>query len=221
MLNPPTCIEKSLVNSGDDKCSLMMGLFASQRKAIVIFALVTIASAGFFSCQEQFTPALPDVVDFNYDVRPIFAQKCFLCHGPDAGSRKANLRLDTYEGATALSKEGTAAISPGHADKSMMVFRINHKDPAIMMPTPESNLQLTSRERAIIEKWIEQGAEWKQYWAFIPPVMPATLRKKDASVSSIDFLVDQKIAEYGLETSTEADPNTLIRRVSYMLTGIP
>ena len=169
-----------------------MALAAIRRKAIVIFALVTIASAGFFSCQQEFTPALPDKVDFNYDVRPILAQKCFLCHGPDAGSRKANLRLDTYEGATALSKEGTRAISPGHTDKSMMVFRINHKDPAITMPTPESNLQLTARERALIEKWIDQGAEWKQYWAFIPPVMPASLGKKDDEVSAIDFLVNQK-----------------------------
>jgi hypothetical protein len=198
-----------------------MALNAIRRKAIVIVTLVMIASAGFFSCQQEFSPALPDKVDFNYDIRPILAQKCFLCHGPDGGTRKANLRLDTYEGATALSKEGTRAIDPGHTDKSMMVFRINHKDPAITMPTPESNLHLTARERAIIEKWIDQGAQWKQYWAFIPPVMPASLAKKEDKESAIDFLVNQKIDEYGLETSPETNKNTLLRRVSYLLTGLP
>ncbi|HSB92294.1 MAG TPA: DUF1549 and DUF1553 domain-containing protein, partial [Flavitalea sp.] len=86
---------------------------------------------------------------------------------------------------------------------------------------PESNLQLTERERALIEKWIDQGAEWKQYWAFIPPAMPASLATKEEDESAIDFLVNKKIKEYGLEISPEANKNTLVRRVSYLLTGLP
>ena len=111
---------------------------------------------------------LPEVVDFNYHIRPILVQKCYLCHGPDSGSRKANLRLDTYEGATAITKEGLRAIDPGHAEKSLVLFRINHKDPDIVMPTPESNLKLSEREIRLLEKWIEQGAEWKPHWSFLP-----------------------------------------------------
>jgi hypothetical protein len=193
--------------------------FFSRNKTLVISALLVLAVAGFaiFSGNKE-TP-LPKHVDFNYDIRPILVQKCYLCHGPDPSSRKANLRLDTYEGATALTKEGLKAIDPGHTKNSLVLFRINHKDPDIQMPTPESNLTLTERERKLIEKWIEQGAEWKPHWAFLPETQTPDV--KDYKGNPIDYFINNKLDELGLDAGKEADKNALIRRVSYVLTGLP
>lgn len=187
----------------------------------MILVLMVVPVIYFSACQQSHTAAIPDKVDFNYDVRPILVQKCYLCHGPDPSSRKAGLRLDTYEGATALSKEGLRAITPGHSDKSQLVFRINHKDPEIMMPTPESNLRLTDRERAILEKWIDQGAEWKPHWAFIPPSISEKAAKQDLDKNGIDYFVQEKLEQNGLKAAPEADKLALIRRVSFLLTGLP
>lgn len=187
----------------------------------MILVLMAVPVIYFSACQQSHTAAIPDKVDFNYDVRPILVQKCYLCHGPDPSSRKAGLRLDTYEGATALSKEGLRAITPGHSDKSQLVFRINHKDPEIMMPTPESNLRLTNRERAILEKWIDQGAEWKPHWAFIPPSISEKAAKQDLDKNGIDYFVQEKLEQNGLKAAPEADKLALIRRVSFLLTGLP
>ena len=194
------------------------GVALYQKLTLIISTVVAIAY-GVMSCGENFSPAIADKVDFNYDIRPILVQKCYLCHGPDPGSRKANLRLDTYEGATALLKDGLKAIDPGHAKKSLVLFRINHNDPDIVMPTPESNLTLTEREIELIEKWIEQGAEWKPHWSFIPPKETPAI--KDFKGNPIDYFINQKLAENDLKSSPEADKHALIRRVSYVLTGLP
>jgi uncharacterized membrane protein len=112
-------------------------------------------------------PGLPAVVDFNFDVKPILVQKCYLCHGPDPSSRKGGLRLDTEAGATQLLKSGNAAINRDHPDISALISRIEHKDPDMVMPPPDSKMLLTEKEIAILSKWIKQGAEWKPHWAFI------------------------------------------------------
>lgn len=192
---------------------------ATHFKILLVISALLLFAYGFMGCGQSFSPPLADKVDFNYDIRPILVQKCYLCHGPDPSSRKGNLRLDTYEGATALTKDGEKAIDPVHSQKSMLLFRINHKDPDIMMPTPESKLKLTDREIALIKKWIEQGAEWKPYWAFIPP--KATDALKDYSGNPVDYFINKKLDENGLSVSKAADKNTLIRRVSYVLTGLP
>ena len=188
-------------------------------RAILIIGVLLLLSYGFIGCNQTISPPIADKVDFNYDIRPILVQKCYLCHGPDPSSRKGNLRLDTYEGATSLTKDGNKAIDPIHSEKSMLLFRINHKDPDVMMPTPESNLKLTDREIALIKKWIEQGAEWKPYWAFIAPKETDAL--KNYSGNRIDYFIDKKLAENNISVSDAADKNTLIRRVSYVLTGLP
>lgn len=190
-------------------------------RVLILLTAMTIPIVYFSSCQQSHSAALPDTVDFNYDIRPILVQKCYLCHGPDPSSRKGNLRLDTYEGATALTKEGMRAISPGHSDKSLMVYRINHKDPEIMMPTPESNLRLTERERKLLEKWIDQGAEWKPHWAFIPPTIPAKAAKLNLDNNGIDYFINEKLEQNGLQAAPEAEKLALIRRISYLLTGLP
>jgi hypothetical protein len=188
-------------------------------KTILVISTMLLFTYVFMGCNQPFSPPLADKVDFNYDIRPILVQKCYLCHGPDPSSRKGNLRLDTYEGATTLTKEGNKAIDPIHSEKSMLLFRINHKDPDIMMPTPDSKLKLTEREIALIKKWITQGAEWKPYWAFIPPKETDAL--KDYSGNTVDYFINKKLEENNLSVSATADKNTLIRRVSYVLTGLP
>jgi hypothetical protein len=187
---------------------------------LILFSICWFATALLLNgCGGNYSPPLPAKVDFNYDIRPILVQKCFLCHGPDVSSRKAGLRLDTYEGVTALSKEGTQAITPGHPDNSTMIYRITHRDPEIRMPPPETNTTLSEREIALIEKWIDQGAEWKPHWALIPPEIPADLPLNDQN--SVDFFVDKKLEQHDLEPVDEADKNTLIRRVAFILTGLP
>jgi len=161
---------------------------------------------------------MPASVDFNYHIRPILVQKCYLCHGPDASSRQANLRLDTYEGATALLKSGNRAIDIKHTEKSMVLFRINHKDPDMIMPTPDSKLILTEKEKKLLAKWIEQGAAWKPHWAFIAPEKQPISGK---SKNPIDYFINKELKNQGLRPAEEASKNSLIRRVSFLLTGLP
>jgi len=193
--------------------------FLNNNKLLLVVALLVLTVAGFSIFGGDKEAALPQQVDFNYDIRPILVQKCYLCHGPDPSSRKANLRLDTYEGATALTKEGLKAIDPGHTKNSLVLFRINHKDPDIVMPTPESNLSLTERERKLVEKWIEQGAEWKPHWAFLPEKPSPGV--KEYKGNPIDYFINNKLDEIGLDAGKKANQYALIRRVSYMLTGLP
>jgi hypothetical protein len=161
---------------------------------------------------------MPATVDFNYHIRPILVQKCYLCHGPDASSRKANLRLDTYEGATALLKSGNRAIDLKHTEKSMVLFRINHSDPDMIMPTPDSKLVLTEKEKELLEKWIQQGAAWKPHWAFISPENQNIPEK---GKNPIDYFINREMKNQGLTPGEEASKNSLIRRVSFLLTGLP
>ena len=161
---------------------------------------------------------MPATVDFNYHIRPILVQKCYLCHGPDASSRQANLRLDTYEGATALLKSGNRAIDLKHTEKSMVLFRINHTNPDMIMPTPDSKLILTEKEKELLEKWIQQGAAWKPHWAFISPEKQNT---PDKNKNPIDYFIDREMKNQGLTPVEEASKNSLIRRVSFLLTGLP
>ncbi len=115
-------------------------------KRISFFVILLLASLCLMDCREKHTPPLPEMVDYNFDVKPILVQKCYLCHGPDSGSRKGGLRLDTFEGATAALKEGGQAITPGHPSGSKLVERINNKDPELMMPPPDTKQILSERE---------------------------------------------------------------------------
>lgn len=166
---------------------------------------------------------LPDQIDFNYHIRPILSQNCYVCHGPDESSRKGELRLDTREGATARLKNGGSAIVPKNIRKSILVDRITSGDPDFRMPPPEAKKTLSHREIALVKRWIRQGAEWKPHWAFIKPEtpqIPDSLAKRSSS-AIIDYLVDKELLARQLLPSEMADKNTLIRRVSYLLTGLP
>src|SRR5690349_11278942 len=107
---------------------------------------------------------IPDKIDFNRDVRAIFSDNCYACHGPDANKRKANLRLDTKDGLFTAIK-GVTPVVPGKTDASELFKRITSHDPDEMMPEKSFNKSLTDRQVAIIRKWIEQGAQWKGHWS--------------------------------------------------------
>ncbi len=168
---------------------------------------------------------LPAKLDFNYDVKPILSDKCFACHGPDAKKRKADLRLDIAEEAyRALGKSGNYhAIVPGKSSKSVAVSRILSDDPEIVMPTPESHLSLTVKEKATLVKWIEEGAEYQPHWSFIKPEKKKSPKvdNEDWVKNPIDNYVLQKLEAKGITPAERATKETLIRRASFDLCGLP
>lgn len=165
-----------------------------------------------------------DRVDFARDVRPILSDSCFACHGPDEPTRKAGLRLDTREGAFAALKNGEHAIVPGKPDESELIFRVEIDDPSTVMPPPESGKVLTADQVATLRKWVEQGAAWAEHWAFEAPrshPAPENLSDPNWVRTPIDAFVLQRLDREGLTPNQEADKETLIRRVTLDLTGLP
>ena len=167
---------------------------------------------------------LPEKIDFNFHVRPILSDRCYPCHGPDENSRQTELRLDDPDRVYArLADSEDFAVVPGKPHESMIIKRVLVEDPEIIMPPPESKLFLSSQEKAILIKWIEQGAEWKKHWAYIPPgkaPLPP-VEDSDWPRNEIDYFVLSELEAMGLSPAPEADRNTLIRRLSMDLTGLP
>ena len=164
-------------------------------------------------------PCAP-ALDFDREIRPILSDKCFHCHGPDAEKRKAKLRLDTYDGATAKRKNGAAIVS-GDPDASAAMQRILNDDPDEQMPPPDSNRSLSKAEIANLALWIREGAAWSEHWAFTAPqATAAPLATKHWGRNPIDQLILKKAAESGLKVQREASPQTLLRRVTSDLTGL-
>ncbi len=157
-------------------------------------------------------------VDYARDVLPILSENCYHCHGPDERARKGELRLDTKEGAF-HANDGAAAIVPHDAAASELVRRITSKDPDEVMPPHEDIRKLKPQQVQTLKRWVEQGATWGAHWAFVLP-QPATLAD-EASNHSIDALVRAKLRDVKLQPSSEADKATLIRRVTFDLTGLP
>jgi hypothetical protein len=163
-------------------------------------------------------PAAAGKLEYNRDVRPILAENCFACHGPDSAARKADLRLDRRD--DAIQSE---AINPGHPEKSALVERIYSADKSEMMPPPKTKKSLTGAQKAILKQWIAEGAEYQPHWSFIPPVRPALPAvKNEAWVKNpIDRFILAKLEAAGLTPAPEADRRTLARRLSLDLTGLP
>ncbi|MGI9550417.1 MAG: PSD1 and planctomycete cytochrome C domain-containing protein [Aurantibacter sp.] len=167
---------------------------------------------------------LPEKIDFNFHVRPILSDRCFNCHGPDENARKANLRLDVEEAVFSnIPEKETFAVVGGKPKKSELIRRILSDDPEVAMPPQESNLALTSEEKAILVKWVEQGADWKNHWAFTPPKKSGLPEIENTSwpKNEIDYFVLDKLESIGLSPSEEAAKETLIRRLSFDLNGLP
>ncbi len=181
--------------------------------------LLGVASLANFA---EGQPALPATVEFNRDIRPILSDACFTCHGPDKARRKADLRLDTEEGAFA-DLDGTKVITPGKLDKSEAYQRLLHADPKRRMPPASTGRKLTDHEIQLFARWIEQGAKWQAHWSLISPKRPATPQAADASWvrNPIDAFIYAKLKANELSPSPEADRVTLVRRVTLDLTGLP
>ncbi|MHB8955935.1 MAG: PSD1 and planctomycete cytochrome C domain-containing protein [Pirellulaceae bacterium] len=158
-------------------------------------------------------------LSFNRDIRPILADKCFACHGQDAEKREADLRLDTFEGATA-DLGGTQAIVPGDLDSSELWVRVTSDDEDEVMPPPASHKTVSAAEKALLKQWIEQGAAYQQHWAFEPIEKPA-VPQIDGARHAVDAFLAERLQQVGLNPQPPAERETLIRRVALALTGLP
>ncbi|OJV12898.1 MAG: hypothetical protein BGO21_03985 [Dyadobacter sp. 50-39] len=197
----------------------------------VLFLWVWLAG-HFFSCSPELPrdvevamKELPEKLDYNQHVKPVLSDKCFACHGPDKAKQKGGLRLDLAGSAfQKVSKNsGRTAIEPGDLADSEFFHRIISLDPDYVMPTPESHLSLSAREKAILIRWIQEGAEYKPHWAFVKPENPDVPHTShDAlAVNPIDHFVFKKLEEERLQPSARANKEILLRRVSLDLTGLP
>ncbi len=169
-----------------------------------------------------------DAVEFNRDIRPVLADNCFHCHGPDPGTRKAGLRLDTEAGffaprQTKDGKQEPAPVIKGKPDQSSLYQRLLSKDEDEIMPPPETHKKLKPEQIAQIKSWIEQGAPWQPHWSLLPPVAVTPPTPKDAgwAKNPVDRFVLARLEKAGLTPAPEADARTLIRRLALDVTGLP
>ena len=178
----------------------------------------------------QEPPAAPGTgdhdVSFNRDIRPLFAARCFPCHGPDAEDREAKLRLDRADGPDGAyrKRRRTPAIQPGSLDESELWYRVTTDDEFDVMPPPDSQQEaLDEGELELVRSWILQGAPYQDHWAFVAPVQPAVPKVQDESWcrQPVDRYVLRRLETAGLTPSPRADERTLIRRLTLDLTGLP
>ncbi|HMO36486.1 MAG TPA: DUF1549 domain-containing protein, partial [Gemmatales bacterium] len=160
--------------------------------------------------------------DFGRDILPILSDKRFHCHGPDAATRKGNVRLDPREGAF-RQHQGRAAIVPGQVEQSELIARIFSEDLDELMPPPESNRNLTEKQKALLKQWIESGARWEPHWAFVPPVRAALpgVQQESWVQQPIDRFILARLEAQGLAPSPPASREAWLRRVTLDLTGLP
>lgn len=171
------------------------------------FSILLILSASALAADAE-------PLSYNRDIRPILAENCFACHGPDKAAREAKLRLDLRE--SAIKKE---AIVPGDPKKSELIYLINTDDEEDIMPPPESHKTLTAEQKKLLAEWIKQGAEYEPHWAYIKPVRPAVPAM--GAKHPIDNFILAGLKAQGLDLSPSAEPNILARRLSFDLTGLP
>jgi len=184
-----------------------------------VAAILATASVLFFSA----FAAAADVPDFNREIRPILSRNCFACHGPDEHDRRGGLRLDDRAAATSELESGLTAIVPGKPAESELVARLHATDADVVMPPPESNHVLTADQKASLEQWIAAGAPYAAHWAYVPPAAAADPAVKDPAWAGswIDRFVRDRLEAEGLTPAPDADKITLLRRVTFDLTGLP
>jgi len=155
-------------------------------------------------------------VDFEKEVRPLLSNHCFECHGPDNATRQADLRLDIRQSAMTV-------ITPGKIKQSELVHRINSDDPDLMMPPPDARSSLTTEQKQLLTQWIKAGADFQQHWSFQPVKQEITKphRSDKWSRNPIDYYIYNRLRSEGLHPSAPADKATLLRRISFDLTGLP
>ncbi|MGB5556071.1 MAG: PSD1 and planctomycete cytochrome C domain-containing protein [Flavobacteriaceae bacterium] len=193
----------------------------------LLIALLFAFKKGVFttSNDEYVNMKLPEVVDYNFHIKPILSDNCYTCHGPDANKRKAGFRLDLAKDAFSELPEnpGKFPIVSGNPNRSAIYQHIVSDNPEELMPPPDSKLALNSYEKKLIKKWIEQGGEFEKHWAFLAPEkskLPSNA-KKEWEQNEIDGFILAKLEVNGISPSPKAPMETLIRRISLDLTGLP
>ncbi len=163
-----------------------------------------------------------DPVTFNRDVRPILADKCFHCHGPDSATREADLRLDVEE-STKQDRDGIFVVKPGDSQHSELVLRITSTDADRQMPPVDSGRSLTDEQKQVLIDWVENGAQWEGHWSFVAPKRAPVPQTGNAAWPrhTVDRFVLKRLEAAGLQPAAEAAKTTWIRRVSFDLTGLP
>lgn len=177
--------------------------------SLALLLIVAVAAPG---------AELGDEPHYNRDIRPLLSERCFTCHGPDSGTRKADMRLDSFEGATAV------AIVPGDPGNSAIIARVSSNDPDLRMPPPDSKKPpLTLEQVETLRKWINAGAKYEPHWAYIPPQRPEVpvAQGKEWARNAIDNFLLAKMEAAKVSPSPEADRATLARRLYFDLTGLP
>ncbi len=197
--------------------------FSSFLKCLAIASVLYSCNSNLPSDVAEAYEQLPEKIDYGFDVKPILSDRCYACHGPDEGSRQAGLRLDDETSAFTALSNGKFPFVKNKPFQSESIKRILSNDPSLIMPTPESKISLTAKEKAIIVKWIEQGAEWKPHWSFVKPEKAALPEVKSQALvqNPIDHFVLQKLEQNKLTLSEKADKTTLLRRVYFDLIGLP
>jgi len=208
----------------------MHSLSAGKLGNLLCFAACALGLAPFAdqTAKAVQKPSLPGPqsshrIDFSRDIRPILSDKCFACHGPDAPNNKSPLRFDTEAHAFADLGGGRRAIIRGNPEQSELVRRITAEEEGLRMPPVYSTHKLTKQEIERLTRWIAQGAQWQRHWAFSAPLRPPlpAVKNKAWPSNGIDAFVLAKLEEEGLKPAAEADRATLIRRLSFDLTGLP
>ena len=159
-------------------------------------------------------------VDFNREIQPVLSRTCFHCHGPDEKSRQADLRLDTRDGALRADK---SIVTPGNSRESLLVQRLIHADPEQRMPPADSKQQLKPAEIDLIRRWIDEGANWQEHWSFLPlrQDRPPVVRDLVWPTTPIDGFILARLESQEITPSSEAAKETLLRRVTLDLIGLP
>jgi uncharacterized protein DUF1553/uncharacterized protein DUF1549/concanavalin A-like lectin/glucanase superfamily protein/cytochrome c len=191
----------------------------------IVAGLVLVIRIALPVCGAPAETSSTDIIGFNRSIRPLLSDRCFACHGPDSVQRKAGIRFDRPDSLFGpLPKDpDKRAFVAGKPQESEAYLRITSSDSDEVMPPAKSHLKLNAQEKETIREWIEQGAHWEQFWAFIPPVRPALPEVKDTSwpKNDIDRFILARLESEGMHPSPEADKPALIRRVSLALTGLP
>ncbi len=184
--------------------------------------LSVVVSQGIFPLLACCVAAADGPLSYERQIQPILSRACFQCHGPDETARKAKLRLDDRANAFA-QREGGAAIVPGKPDESEVIRRITSIDPDVHMPPPKHGERLPDASIALIREWIAGGAAWSSHWSFTAPTRPNVpdARDPDWSANAIDRFIFARLEKEGLRPSPPADRETLLRRLSLDITGLP
>ena len=184
---------------------------------ISLIAIFYLLNSCFVAASAQDTD---QPIEFRRDVLPILSENCFACHGFDEKARQADLRLDIASGATGVADSGQRAVVPGKPNESELVQRISSSDPDLRMPPPETEKTLTAEQQQILRKWIDQGAEFPKHWSFEKPqaAQPPTIKNAE---HPIDRFIQARLDKAGVQPSPKTEDETLLRRVSLDLIGLP